>query len=377
MSRHANARLLVLGAGSVGAAAAGLAGKLSALEAITVADRSQNAAASAAAGAGPRASAVQMDVVDRAALVGLMREHDVVLNCVGPYFRLARPVFEAAFVAGIDYLDVDDDWQPTLELLGADSAWREAGRTAILGIGANPGLANLAAVAAARAIGTPDRLVTGWTMPDQVGREGSAESEHWLFQSSGRIRLLADGKLSEAQPLAECMLDYPGIGRRSGLTVGHPEPITLPRAIPGLKECVNVMVLPGSLAAALRYYAGLVDQGRLDPGGAAEKMAQEYAPGSYATDLPDGPGYPGIFAIAESGSGEARRYAAAKPRLPAAAGGLVAAAPLVAGLVLLLSRNVAGPGVLTPETAFDPDPFFATLGLVTGTEGPMLELVSG
>lgn len=377
MNRHGSARLLLLGAGSVGAAAAGLAGKLSALTAITVADRSQSAAASAAAAAGPRASAVQLDVIDRAGLLVLMRRHDVVLNCVGPYFRFARPVFDAAFEAGIDYLDVDDDWQPTLELLGADAAWREAGRTAILGIGANPGLANLAAVAAGRAVGKPERMVTGWTMPDQVGREGSAEGEHWLFQSSGRIRLFAGGKLSEASPLAECMLDYPGIGRRAGLTVGHPEPITLPRAFPSLKECVNVMVLPGSLAAALRYYAGLVDQGRLDPSGAAEKMAQEYAPGSYATDLPDGPGYPGIFAIAESGDGKNRRHAAARPKLPATAGGMVAAAPLVAGLVLLLSGNVAGPGVLTPETAFDPEPFFATLGLVTGAEGPMLELVGG
>jgi hypothetical protein len=305
-----------------------------------------------------------------------MRRQDVVLNCVGPYYRLARPVFEAALAAGIDYLDVDDDWQPTLELLGADAAWREAGRTAILGIGANPGLANLAAVAAGRAVGDPDRLVTGWTMSDRPGREGSAEGEHWLFQSSGRIRLFAEGKFREARPLAECMLDYPGIGRRAGLTVGHPEPVTLPRVFPSLKECVNVMVLPGSLAAALRYYAGLVDQGRLDPMGAAEKMAQEYAPGSYATDLPDGPGFPGVFAIAEAGEGANRRYAAARPKL-ADCGMPEAAAALVAGLVLLLSGNVPGPGVLTPERAFEPEPFFATLGLVTGVEGPMLELVNG
>jgi hypothetical protein len=33
--------------------------------------------------------------------------------------------------------------------------------------------------------------------------------------------------------------------------------------------------------------------------------------------------------------------------------------------------------VLTPERAFEPEPFFATLGLVTGVEGPMLELVNG
>jgi len=376
MRPRTSARVLILGAGSVGAAAARLAGRLQALSRVTVADRSETAASKAASEAGARAVPVTIDVADRARLLGALRDHDLVLNCVGPYYRLARPVFDAAHEAGLDYLDVDDDWQPTLELLSADAAWREAGRTAILGIGANPGLANLAAVAAGRALGEPERLVTGWTMADGPGREGSAEREHWLYQSSGRIRLFAEGRLCEAAPLAECMLDYPGIGRRAGLTVGHPEPVTLPRIFPSLKECVNVMVLPGSLAAALRYYAGLVDQGRLDAGGAAEKMAQEYAPGSYATDLPDGPGYPDVFAIAETGAGASRRQVGARPRLPAEAG-MAAAAPLVAGMVLLLSGNVPGPGVLTPERAFEPDPFFATLGLVTGTEGPMLELVDG
>lgn len=375
MTARDKSRVIVLGAGAVGRAAAALAGRLSAVASLTVADRSERAAAEAAAAAGPRAVSRVVDVQDAPALGVLLAQHDVVLNCVGPYFRLARPVFDAALEAGIDYLDVNDDWQPTLDLLGADEAWREAGRTAIVGIGASPGLANLAAVAAARAVGTPERLVTGWAIADRPEREGSAAGEHWLFQSSGRIRLLADGEFMDAAPLAERMLDYPGIGRRAGLTIGHPEAITLPRAFPSLKECVNVMVLPGSLAAALRYYAGLVDQGRLDAGAAAEKMAQEYAPGSYATDLPDGPGYPAVFAIAESGAGG--RSAAARPRLPAGDGGMAAAAPLIAGLVLLLSGHAAGPGVLAPERAFEPDAFFATLGLVTGAEGPILELVTG
>lgn len=373
MHKSGKTRVLVLGAGAVGRAAAELTGRLSAVAQLTVADRVAHSAAEAAAAAGSRAAFAVIDVEDEPALAALVEEHDVVLNCVGPYFRYAQPVFDAALEAGADYLDVNDDWQPTLHLLGADAAWRAAGRTAIVGIGTSPGLANLAAVAAARAVGTPERLVTGWAMADRTEREGSAAGEHWLYQSSGQIRLLAGGEFCDAAPLTERMLNYPGIGRRAGLTVGHPEAITLPRAFPSLKECVNVMVLPGSLAAALRYYAGLVDQGRLDAGGAAEKMAQEYAPGSYTTDLPDGPGYPSVFAIAEAEGGS--RFAAARPRLPAGDAGS-AAAPLVAGLVLLLSGHAAGPGVLAPERAFEPDAFFATLGLVTGAETP-LEVVTG
>jgi len=372
--RSGKSRVLLLGAGAVGREAAALAGGLSAVAHLTVADRDAQAAAAAAAGAGPRATPILLDVEDDVALATLLEDHDVVLNCVGPYFRYAQRVFDAALDTGTDYLDVNDDWQPTLSLLNSDAAWRAAGRTAIVGIGTSPGVANLAAVAAARAVGTPERIVTGWTMPDRLEREGTAASEHWLYQSSGRIRLFADGAFCDEPPLAERMLNYPGIGRRAGLTVGHPEAITLPREFPSLKDCVNVMVLPGSLAAALRYYAGLVDEGRLDAEGAAGKMAQEYAPGSYPTDLPDGPGYPPVFAIAEAEGGS--RFAAARPRLPAGGAGLAAAAPLIAGLVLLLSGHAAGPGVLAPERAFEPDAFFATLGLVTGAE-TALEVVTG
>jgi short subunit dehydrogenase-like uncharacterized protein len=40
-----------------------------------------------------------------------------VLNCVGPFYRFGPPVLTAAIKAGVSYLDVCDDWEPTLDML--------------------------------------------------------------------------------------------------------------------------------------------------------------------------------------------------------------------------------------------------------------------
>ena len=41
----------------------------------------------------------------------------VVMNTVGPFFRFGVPILTAAIDAGTDYIDVCDDWEPTLEML--------------------------------------------------------------------------------------------------------------------------------------------------------------------------------------------------------------------------------------------------------------------
>src|SRR5579875_288927 len=141
--------VLVVGTGGVGAAVASVAKRRSFFERMTFADLDP---------ARPRAlvereddgrfAAAQVDAGDREAVVRLLRETsaDVLLNATDPRFN---PIlFEAAFEHGCTYLDLAMTLSSPGVLLGqqqleAHERWRERGLLALVGIGVEPGLADV------------------------------------------------------------------------------------------------------------------------------------------------------------------------------------------------------------------------------------------
>ncbi len=99
-------RLLIVGAGGVGSAAAAIAARRQFFDACVVADHDPARAARAVAGADRRFVAARVDAADPAAVTALCAEHGIthVLNAVDPRFVL--PVFDGAFAAGAHYLDM-------------------------------------------------------------------------------------------------------------------------------------------------------------------------------------------------------------------------------------------------------------------------------
>jgi saccharopine dehydrogenase (NAD+, L-lysine-forming) len=152
-------KVLVVGAGGVGSAAVGIAARRDFFSSMVVADydvgRAQRAIASHADDG--RFVAAQVDASSAAAVAELCREHAIthVLNAVDP--RFVMPVFEGAFAAGADYLDMamslskphpDAPHEQTGVKLGDEQfavadAWAEAGRLALCGIGVEPGLSDV------------------------------------------------------------------------------------------------------------------------------------------------------------------------------------------------------------------------------------------
>jgi saccharopine dehydrogenase (NAD+, L-lysine forming) len=100
-------RILVVGAGGVGAALASIAARRDVFEHIVLADidgaRAQRAAAMAQS---DRVSGTHVDAGDRIDLTELIRSTraDVVVNACDPRFN--PPIFDAAFAAGTHYLDM-------------------------------------------------------------------------------------------------------------------------------------------------------------------------------------------------------------------------------------------------------------------------------
>lgn len=361
--------LLVVGAGGVGTAAATFAAEQAFVDRLIIADRDIEAARTALAATARDGEAVAIDVNDSEGLAALLARADAVINCVGPYYRFGVPVLQAAISAGTTYLDVCDDWDPTLEMLALDDRARAAGVTAIIGMGASPGTANLLAAMVANAVGTPRSLLTGWSLDDDPGNPGGAANEHWLHQATGHIRVWRDGRYVDEKPLRRVPVAYPGLSPREALTIGHPEAVTLPRCYPTLDTCLNVMTLPGGLEQVLEKAAALIER----DGRAFIAASREAFAGYVAGAGPQLPVYPGVWAIAEGSTGCAAAHMPSYGRLTDMQ--TITAGPTVAALGLLQSGKAARAGVLTPEEAFDPSDYFAALATLAGVDAPMIEMV--
>ncbi|MDQ3148729.1 MAG: saccharopine dehydrogenase NADP-binding domain-containing protein [Chloroflexota bacterium] len=99
-------RVLALGgAGAMGRAALTAGAQLSAWTALTVADRDGDAARRVAAGL-PHAMGTEVDATDGVALRLLMRDVDIVVSTVGPYYRFGDKVLAAAIEASCHYVDI-------------------------------------------------------------------------------------------------------------------------------------------------------------------------------------------------------------------------------------------------------------------------------
>lgn len=151
-------RILIIGAGGVGSAAARIAVRRDFFEALVVADYDPaRPQALVDELADPRLTAAQVDASSAASVADLIRAHDVthVLNAVDP--RFVMPIFDGSFAAGATYLDMAMSLshphpERPHELTGVklgdeqfakEAQWRDAGRLALVGIGVEPGLSDV------------------------------------------------------------------------------------------------------------------------------------------------------------------------------------------------------------------------------------------
>jgi saccharopine dehydrogenase-like NADP-dependent oxidoreductase len=144
-------RVLVIGAGGVGAAVASVAQRRDFFDRLVLADVDPARAHAAVDHAGDaRFAAATVDASDAESIAELARAEraDVILNAVDPRFN--PPIFQAAFDAGCTYLDMAmtlSDAETGVKLGDAQFAqaerWENAGLLALVGIGVEPGLSDV------------------------------------------------------------------------------------------------------------------------------------------------------------------------------------------------------------------------------------------
>ncbi len=103
--------------------------------------RADKAKAVAKAQSDDRAVPVAIDARDPAALERELRNWDCVIN--SSWYDLNVPITEAAIRAGIHYCDLGGLYHQTLRQLKLDTQAKDAGVTCVLGIGSTPGTMNV------------------------------------------------------------------------------------------------------------------------------------------------------------------------------------------------------------------------------------------
>jgi saccharopine dehydrogenase (NAD+, L-lysine forming) len=388
-------RILMVGAGGVGSAAAKIAARRPFFDELVVADYDEAKAVGVVDGVGDaRVVAARVDASSADDVARLAREHRAthVLNAVDPRFVL--PVFEGAFAAGADYLDMamslshphpQRPYAETGVKLGDDQfaaapGWEAAGRLALVGIGVEPGLSDVFARYAA------DEL---FAEIDEVGIRDGADLvvEGYDFAPSFSIWTTIEECLNPpvvyergrgwftTEPFSEPeVFDFPeGIGPVECVNVEHEEVLLVPRWVDARRvtfkyglgadfiEVLQVLHKVG-LDRTDRVRVGGVEVSPRDvvaaclpdPAGLGDRMSGKTCAGTYVT----GTGKDGqprrtylyhvvdnAWSMAEYGSQAVVWQTAVNP---------------VAALELLAEGTWQGTGVLGPE-ALPPRPFLDKL----------------
>ena len=252
-------KVLVVGAGGVGAAFAAIAQRRPAFERVVLADVSPERVHSVVAGLGEpgRFAAERVDasdLEDLVALIGRVRP-DAVLNACDPRFN--EPIFAAAFATKVTYLDMAMTLsrphpQRPYELPGTmlgehqlarHEQWEQAGLLALVGIGVEPGLSDVFASYAAEEL---------FSSVEEVGVRDGADLvvDGYDFAPTFSIWTTIEECLNPplvwerergfytTAPFSEPELfEFPeGIGRVQCVNVEHEEVVLIPRWV----ECQRV-----------------------------------------------------------------------------------------------------------------------------------------
>lgn len=233
-------RIIVLGgAGDMGQRAVRTLATYPEVQRITIADQNAARAAALAAelGGAPRCVACPVDVTDTAALVMALRGHQVAASAVGPFYKFELPCVQAALKAGVDYVSLCDDYDAAQTVLALDGEARALGRRVLTGMGWTPGLSNVLTRRGVDSLDAAEDVDIAWAGSAADSR-GFAVVLHTIHIFTGQVPTWMNGRQVRV-PAGSGTLRLrfpPPLGEVAVFHVGHPEPVTIPRFIPGLRQ---------------------------------------------------------------------------------------------------------------------------------------------
>lgn len=179
--------------------------------------------------------AVHFNAFDKESIRSAIKGCDVVLNCVGPFYSTVKPILDVVIEEKINYVDVCDDVDVTLDILGWDEKVKEAGITALIGMGNSPGVTNLLAKLASEQFLDETDSIDIFHAHGGEPFEGEGVIAHRFHCMSIDIPMFLDGELKYVRYFEEDGIalrqnfEFPLLGSIPLYPYPHPEQITLPK----------------------------------------------------------------------------------------------------------------------------------------------------
>ncbi len=267
-------KVIVLGGcGAVGNVAARTLAAQDMFSKVIIGDMDMAKAKTIVAEIGPKkASAVKVNAEDPKSVRKAIEGCDIVLNCVGPFYKSVKSVLTAVIESGINYVDICDDVDVTVDILKMDRAAKKAGITALIGMGASPGVTNLFAKFVADTLLDETESIDIFHTHGGEPIEGPGVIGHRFHCMSIDIPMFLDGELKYVKYFREDGIalrqtfEFPIVGEVPLYPYPHPEQVTLPKYIRVKRVTNKGSVLP------IEYYTltgevcrlGLADREPLD-----------------------------------------------------------------------------------------------------------------
>jgi saccharopine dehydrogenase-like NADP-dependent oxidoreductase len=207
----------------------------------------------------------QLDCTDEEAATQAFRGYDVVLNSAmirGHFIKTTR----AALAAGAHYLDMTSLGEEPLQF-ALHEEFARRGRTAVLDMGAAPGLSNLMAVYCMEKLDRTESIDYAWGVIDTVPPSEHTRPIYWGYGFDGIMGLVSgpslvyeDGRMQQLPPRARPETFYFKSGPQEIKGMPHREPAMLAESFPdaGLK---HIMYRQAFDADSERKYTFLRDLG--------------------------------------------------------------------------------------------------------------------
>ena len=283
------------------------------------------------------------------------------INCIGPFYRYAFSIASTAIEAGVAYIDICDDDDATVALLSLDGLARRKNVGLLIGIGWTPGISNLLALHGVKQMDAAEDVEMTW-VGSASDSEGLAVIKHVFHAVTRNTPMFENSRWVDVPALSGIKaISFPEpFGTVAAYYCGHPEPVTFPRFVDGLKNvALRGYLVPKELNQLTKSMIAmdmLNSQQKLD---ALADMMQTFLPALSNLGDKAAPPLSGIRVDVngwKDGKPVSKSYCAIDSM-----DRLTGIPPAVAALLLAEGKITLPPGVYAPEGCLEPEVFFAEL----------------
>jgi len=189
------------GAGVMGSHAADFLSKSGVFSDVIVADLNINRAKEIANKI--NADYAKVDAGNEESIKDVVRNTDVVINAIGPFYKFAYRVLKSVIEAGANYVDICDDYDVTLKIIDElNEKAKKQNVTAIVGLGASPGITNVAASYAVEQMDEVDEIKI-YVTRSLKEEAGGAIPYHMLHAWLGEVPVYENGEFKKKRGLKD------------------------------------------------------------------------------------------------------------------------------------------------------------------------------